>query len=224
MVYVQGGHFMMGSEMPNDKYGKDEYPAHGVNVSDFYIGKYEITQKQWEAVMNGANPSHYKGDNLPVENISFYDANLFLQNLRVLTGLDFDFPTEAEWEYAARGGCNSKNYLYSGSNNPDDVAWYQNNVPDKATKEVGLKSPNELGIYDMSGNVWEWCLDYYDSAYYKKIQDTINPRGAELSAQRNLRGGSVQLGSLYCRCANREGYDPSAHDSDYGVRIVLRIK
>lgn len=224
MVYVQGGHFMMGSEMPNDKYGKDEYPAHGVNVSDFYIGKYEITQKQWEAVMNGANPSHYKGDNLPVENISFYDANLFLQNLRVLTGLDFDFPTEAEWEYAARGGCNSKNYLYSGSNNPDDVAWYQNNVPDKATKEVGLKSPNELGIYDMSGNVWEWCLDYYDSAYYKKIQDTINPRGAELSAQRNLRGGSVQLGSLYCRCANREGYDPSAHDSDYGLRIVLRIK
>lgn len=224
MVYVQGGHFMMGSEISNDKYDKDEYPAHGVTVSDFYIGKYEITQKQWEAVMNGANPSHYKGDNLPVENITFYNAVEFLRSLNDLTGLEFDFPTEAEWEYAARGGLKSEKYTYSGSNNLDEVAWYNHNTPSKSTKEVGLKKPNELGIYDMSGNVWEWCRDYYDPTYYQTLNDTVNPQGAVLSAQRNLRGGSFQLESLDCRSTNREGYDPSAHDSDYGLRIVLRIK
>lgn len=224
MVYVEGGSFIMGSEKPNDKYGKDEYPAHRVTVSNYYIGKYEITQEQWMAVMNGENPSHYKGDNLPVENITFYNAVEFLRNLNDLTGLEFDFPTEAEWEYAARGGINSKNYIYSGSNNPDEVAWYQNTAPNNATKEVGQKKPNELGIYDMSGNVWEWCRDYYDSTYYRTLTDTVNPQGAYSSSQRNLRGGSVQLGSVDCRCTNREGYDPSAHDSDYGLRIVLRIK
>lgn len=224
MVYVEGGCFNMGSVEDNDKYGKDEYPAHRVAVSDFYIGKYEITQKQWMAVMNGSNPSHYKGDNLPVENISFYNAVEFLRDLNDLTGLEFDFPTEAEWEYAAKGGLKSRNFLYSGSDNPDEVAWYLNNSPTKATREVGLKKPNELGLYDMSGNVWEWCRDYYDPNYYSNMNDSVNPQGAVLSPQRNLRGGSVQLGSLYCRSANREGYDPSAHDSDYGLRIVLRIK
>lgn len=174
--------------------------------------------------MNGSNPSHYKGDNLPVENISFYNAVEFLRDLNDLTGLEFDFPTEAEWEYAAKGGLKSRNFLYSGSDNPDEVAWYLNNSPTKATREVGLKKPNELGLYDMSGNVWEWCRDYYDPNYYSNMNDSVNPQGAVLSPQRNLRGGSVQLGSLYCRSANREGYDPSAHDSDYGLRIVLRIK
>jgi formylglycine-generating enzyme required for sulfatase activity len=238
MVYVEGGYFIMGSDSvmetkvdglgaverynPGNRY--DEFPPHRVYVHNFYIGKFEITQTQWFAIMN-ENPSFYKnkGKNLPVENISFYDAVNFIRRLNELTGLDFDFPTEAEWEYAARGGRKSENYVYSGSNNLDEVAWYKNNAPNNVTKEVGSKKPNELGIYDMSGNVWEWCRDYYDPEYYKTILDTIDPRGAAISSYRTFRGGSVQLGDQECRCANREGYDPSARDSDYGLRIVLRV-
>ena len=223
MVYVEGGPFVMGSDSLGYGIGKDEIPAHKVSVGSYYIGKYEITQRQWEAIMNN-NPSHYKGDgNLPVENINFYDAVAFIRNLNDLTGLEFDLPTEAEWEYASKGGKNGGKYDYSGSNNPEDVAWYKNNSDGK-TRSVGLKQPNELGIYDMSGNVWEWCRDYYDSTYYRHITDTIDPQGATLSAHRNLRGGSVQLESVYCRNANREGYDPSARDSDYGFRIKLKVK
>lgn len=170
------------------------------------------------------NPSHYKdNDLLPVENVSFYDAIEFIRSLNDITGLEFDLPTEAEWEYAARGGKYGGKYVFSGSDNPEDVAWYKSNSNGR-TRIVGQKKANELGLFDMSGNVWEWCRDYYDSTYYKNISDTINPQGAVLSAQRNLRGGSVQLESIYCRNANREGYDPSAHDSDYGFRIKLKVK
>ncbi len=222
MVYVEGGWFRMGSDTLENGIGMDEIPAHNVFVNSFYIGKYEITQRQWDAITDN-NPSFSKCDAQPVENINFYDAVGFLRKLNEVTGLEFDFPTEAEWEYAARGGKRSKGYIYSGSNNPDEVSWNQGNSKGKV-KKVGLKRPNELGIFDMSGNVWEWCRDYYDSTYYKTIKDTINPHGAFLTPQRNLRGGSVQLESIYCRNANREGYDPSARDTDYGLRIVLRIK
>lgn len=223
MVFVEGGTFVMGTDSVGAGIDRDEKPAHEVRVGDYYLGKYEITQKQWKAIMNN-NPSHYSDDeNLPVENISFYDAVAFIRTLNDLTGLEFDLPTEAEWEYAAQGGKYNGGFTYSGSNNPENVAWYKNNSSGR-TKVVGKKLPNALGIFDMSGNVWEWCRDYYDSTYYQYITDTIEPQGAVLSAQRNLRGGSVQLESVYCRNTNREGYDPSAHDSDYGFRIKLKVK
>lgn len=222
MVFVEGGSFLMGSDSLYYGVGKDEMPAHFVKVGNYYIGKYEITQKQWKVIMNG-NPSHYQGDdNLPVENINFYDAVAFIHNLNDLTGLEFDFPTEAEWEYAAKGGKHRDSYVFSGSNNAEDVAWYKNNSGGRP-KRVGQKKANSLGIYDMSGNVWEWCRDYYDSTYYQHIVDTIDPQGSVLSAYRNLRGGSVQLESVYCRNSNREGYDPSARDSDYGLRIKIKV-
>lgn len=223
MAFVEGGAFVMGTDSIGKGIGKDEMPAHKVKVGDFYIGKYEITQKQWKTIMN-SNPSHYNNDdNLPVENVNFYDAVAFIRTLNDLTGLEFDLPTEAEWEYAAQGGKYRGGFIYSGSNNPENVAWYKSNSSGK-TQKVGQKLPNALGIFDMSGNVWEWCRDYYDSTYYKNITDTIDPQGVVLSAQRNLRGGSVQLESTYCRISNREGYDPSARDSDYGFRIKLKVK
>ena len=235
-VYVNGGSFLMGADATDTlnrsikvspyvsrtlDIRSDEFLVHKVYVGDYYIGKYEVTQKQWKAVMKN-NPSLKKGDDLPVENITFYNAVEFLRKLNELTGLEFDLPTEAEWEYAARGGNQSQNYLFSGSDKPEEVAWFLTNAHGENQK-VGLKKCNELGIYDMSGNVWEWCRDNYDPEYYANITDTVNPQGAYLSNFRTLRGGSSQLNVQECRCTNREGYDPSAHDSDYGFRIVLRI-
>ena len=162
MVKVDGGTFTMGAtpEQGSDAYG-DQKPAHQVKLSDYYIGETEVTQELWQAVM-GSNPSNFKGSNLPVEEVSWND------------GQKFRLPTEAEWEYAARGGAKSRGYKYSGSNNIGDVAWYIDNSGFK-THSVKTKSPNELGLYDMSGNVWEWCQDWYDS-YGSSAQ--TNPTGA----------------------------------------------
>ena len=159
MVFVKGGTFMMGAtpEQGSDA-GDGEKPVHSVTVSDFYIGKYEVTQAQWKAVM-GKNPSHYKGENRPVERVSWYDIQKFIEKLNAKTGKRYRLPTEAEWEYAARGGNQSKGYKYSGSNDIGSVAWYTNNSGDR-THPVGQKQPNELGLYDMTGNVWEWCSDW----------------------------------------------------------------
>ena len=157
MVEVRGGTFTMGatSEQEVDAFG-DEKPAHEVTLSDYYIGKTEVTQALWKAVM-GNNPSYFEGENLPVECISWHDCKTFISKLNALTGKNFRMPTEAEWEYAARGGSKSRGYKYSGSNTLDDVAWYSGNS-DSETHEVGTKSPNELGLYDMSGNVSELSL------------------------------------------------------------------
>ena len=217
MMYVKGGTFIMGatSEQGSDA-DSDEKPTHRVTLSNFYIGKYEVTQALWEAVM-GSNPSNWKGANLPVETVSWDDCQTFIRKLNALTGKNFRLPTEAEWEFAARGGNNSRGYKYAGSNNIGDVAWYDDNSGSK-THVVGTKSPNELGIYDMSGNVWEWCQDWYGS--YSSASQT-NPTGASSGSYRVLRGGSWVNYAGCCRSSDRHNYAPGGRFSYCGLRLVL---
>ena len=212
MIAVQGGAFTMGctSEQGNDCW-KDEKPVHRVTVSDFYIGKYEVTQAQWKAVM-GNNPSHFEGDNLPVENVSWNDVQEFITTLNAQTGKQYRLPTEAEWEYAARGGNQSQRYKYSGSNIVADVAWYSESQP----HEVGTKMPNELGIYDMSGNVWEWCNCWFGS--YKRSAKT-NPHGTSSTA-RVARGGSWLDNAWYARVTYRYIGAPDYRCGSIGFRLV----
>jgi len=195
----------------------DEKPVHSVTVSDFYIGKYEVTQKQWVEIM-GSNPSYFKGDNRPVENVSWNDVQEFIRKLNEKTGGNFRLPTEAEWEYAARGGNKSRGYKYSGSNNVGEVAWYWNNSG-KKTHPVGTKKPNELGIYDMSGNVWEWCADWYDKNYYQNSPRN-NPKGPASGSSRVLRGGSWVHDENYLRCSDRYYFTPNFRSYIIGFRLV----
>ncbi len=217
MVFVEGGTFTMGatSEQGSDAYSSEK-PTHSVTLSDYYIGETEVTQGLWKAVM-GSNPSYFKGDNLPVEQVSYEDVKTFITKLNQKTGKTFRLPTEAEWEYAARGGKKSKGYKYSGSNNIGDVAWYDKNSNDK-THPVKTKQPNELGIYDMSGNVWEWCSDWYGS-YSRNAQ--TNPQGPSSGSYRVLRGGSWPDYAEYCRVADRDGNDPSDGSDNLGFRLAL---
>jgi formylglycine-generating enzyme required for sulfatase activity len=212
-VLVEGGTFWMGST-DNGAYA-DEAPIHSVTLSSFYIGKYEVTQAEWKAIM-GSNPSHFKGDNLPVESVSWNDVQEFITRLSSATGKHYRLPTEAEWEFAARGGNQSRDYTYAGSNNIDGVAWYSGNSSNK-THAVGTKSSNELGIYDMSGNVWEWCSDWYGS--YSAAQQT-NPTGPA-GTNRVLRGGSLADDAQICRSAYRFSYSPSYGLSFLGFRLVF---
>jgi len=218
MIAVQGGTFTMGctAEQGDDCYD-NEKPAHRVTVSDFYIGKCEITQAQWRAVM-GSNPSYFKGDNLPVESVSWNDVQEFIRKLNSVTGKNYRLPTEAEWEFAARGGNNSRGYKFSGNNNVDIVGFHTGNSA-TTTHAVGTKSPNELGIYDMSGNVWEWCNDWYGSYTYNSNAQT-NPQGSYSGSERVLRGGSCHREEITSRVSFRSS-DPS--DSYYdclGFRLA----
>ena len=217
MVKVEGSTFTMGAtpEQGNDAY-EYERPAHQVTLSDYYIGRYEVTQKEWQAVM-GDNPSKFYGDNLPVDYVSWNDCQDFINKLNQLTGLKFRLPTEAEWEFAARGGKQSKGYKYSGSDNIGVVAWYTGNSGGK-THQVGTKEPNELGIYDMSGNVWEWCGDWYGS--YSSSAQT-NPTGPSSGSGRVLRGGSWFYYARNCRVSYRGSINPSYRDYFIGFRVVL---
>ena len=217
MIAVKGGTFTMGctSEQGGDC-DSDEKPTHSVTLSDYYIGKFEVTQKLWKAVMR-TNPSYFKGDNLPVEDVSWNDALEFIRKLNQKTGQNFRLPTEAEWEYAARGGNKSRGYKYSGSNNIGDVAWCAEYSGSK-THPVGTKSPNELGIYDMSGNVWEWCQDWYES--YSSGSQT-NPTGPSTGSHRVLRGGSWNGTAWICRVSDRDGNNPGDRDFNFGFRLVL---
>ncbi len=216
MVYVSGGTFMMGttSEQGSNAF-YDEKPAHSVTLSSFYLCKYEVTQALWRAVM-GNNPSYAKGNNLPVENVSWNDCQTFISRLNNLTGKNFRLPTEAEWEYAARGGNCSRGYKYSGSNVLSDVAWCGDNSGHKV-HPVGLKSPNELGLYDMSGNVWEWCSDWYGS--YSSSAQT-NPTGSSSGSGRVFRGGSWDS-TAWCRSSCRVNFAPDFRYDSWGLRLAL---
>ena len=215
MIRVDGGTFTMGatSEMTNPLDG--EKPTHQVTLSSYYIGETEVTQSLWQAVM-GSNPSYFKGNNLPVECVSWDACQNFIKKLNEMTGRTFRLPTEAEWEFAARGGNKSKHTRYSGSKDIDDVAWYDGNSGNK-THPVKTKKANELGIYDMSGNVWEWCQDYYGS--YSSTSQT-NPTGPDSGSDRVNRGGGWYYYAGDCRSSYR-GYSTPGGGSYLGLRLVL---
>ena len=217
MVRVEGGTFTMGAtaEQENEA-DDDEKPAHEVTLDSYYIGKTEVTQALWEAVM-GNNPSYNKGLYRPVDNVSWEDCQKFIAKLNEMTGKPFRLPTEAEWEYAARGGNKSQGYKYAGSNNFDEVAWYDGNSGNE-THDVGRKRPNELGLYDMSGNLWEWCSDWYGG--YSSASQT-NPTGPSSGTCRVLRGGSWNDDVRCCRVSRRINYHPGRRINFSGLRLVF---
>ena len=217
MVKVEAGSFNMGATPEMKSPYEVEKPVHRVTLTNnYYIGKYEVTQALWQAVM-GSNPSHFKGDALPVEQVSWKDCQKFITKLNRLTGKNFRLPTEAEWEYAARGGNKSRGYRYSGSNTIDDVAWYENDALSQ-THPVGTKQPNELEIYDMTGNVMEWCQDWYGS-YSSSPQ--VNPTGAASGSYRVVRGGGWSDSARGCRTSDRNLTSPGGRFSNLGLRLVL---
>lgn len=224
MKHVEAGTFQMGSTTGLS----DDSPVHSVTITkDYYIGETEVTQALWEAV-TGSTPTsgglvwsstYGLGDNYPAYYISYKDVQKFIKKLYKMTGENFRMPTEAEWEFAARGGNKSKGYKYSGSNTLGDVAWYQNNSS-RMTNLVKTKAANELGIYDMSGNVWEWCSDWYGSSYYSSSRQN-NPAGPTTGASRVSRGGGWYSTAAYCRCANRNSNTPSNRGYCLGFRLAL---
>lgn len=225
MIYVQGGTFRMGSD-----HFEWSLPIHDVTVDSFYIAETQVTQRLWKAV-TGNNPSDQNygygiGDNLPVNNVSWNDVkNVFLPELNRLTGLKFRLPTESEWEFAARGGNQSKGCTYSGSNRSADVGWSERNARQPETgglygvHQVAQKRPNELGIYDMSGNVWEWCEDFFAPSY--PPQHVINPTGPAEGTSRVWRGGSYHNNAVNLRVGHRCGNPPDYRAAFVGVRLAV---
>ncbi|MBR6282705.1 MAG: SUMF1/EgtB/PvdO family nonheme iron enzyme [Muribaculaceae bacterium] len=218
MVRVAGGTFTMGAtaEQGDTDPWPDESPAHKVTLSSFSIGQTEVTQALWQAVM-GSNPSATIGDDNPVESVSWDDCQEFITRLNALTGQHFRLPTEAEWEYAARGGSKSQGTKYAGGDNIDLVAWYASNSGNKS-HAVATKTANELGLYDMSGNVSEWCSDYANS-YTSEAQ--TNPTGPETGTNRQWRGGNWRTSARYCRVSNRSGSQPSTTNDYIGLRLAM---
>lgn len=225
MKAIEGGEFMMGCVgCSEDESDRDERNVHAVTLDDYYMGETEVTQALWYAVM-GKNPSHFKGEQLPVESISWNDCQDFIRQLNQLTGKNFRLPTEAEWEYAARGGNKSRNYSFSGSNAASSVAIYDvdsfnkgRRDPDYGSHRVKSKKSNEIGLFDMSGNVWEWCSDWYDNY---PTYSQINPTGASRGMSKVIRGGSWMYDKWYSRVSYRYKYLPFVKKSDCGLRIAL---
>ena len=217
MVFVEGGTFTMGatSEQETDMWN-DEKPAHQVTLSSYSIGRYEVTQEEWRTVM-GNNPSEFKGDKRPVEMVSWDDCQKFIRKLNTMTSMHFRLPTEAEWEFAARGGNNSRGYKYAGGNDLGTVAWYDGNSGSK-THSVGQKQPNELGLYDMSGNVWEWCNDWYGQ--YTPSMKT-NPCGASTGLKHVRRGGGWGNVARNCRVSRRYPSNSTSMRNNRGFRLAL---
>ena len=221
MITVEGGNFTMGdTEMEGDV---SEQPIHQVTLKTFKIAKTETTVAQWKAFCNATGrsmpetPSWGWIDSHPIVNVNHSDAMAYCDWLAEKMDADYRLPTEAEWEYAARGGKLSKGTKYSGGRSLDNAGWYEANSNSK-THTVATKNPNELGIYDMSGNVWEWCKDWYGD--YSASAQT-NPKGATSGSGRVLRGGSWYFSAAPCRVAFRYYYDPSDRYDDYGFRVVL---
>ncbi len=221
-VWVEGGTFMMGS----DNGAIDEKPVHQVTLDGFYMGKTPVTQKQWQRIME-SNPSYFKGEDLPVESISWYDAHKYIERLNQLTGRLFRLPTEAEWEYAAGGGENERT-IFAGTNSEDrliDYAWYKTNSGGTFWKSgrsqpVATRLPNRLKLYDMIGNVWEWCSDWYGDYSYSA---QTNPKGSLTGSNRVIRGGSWISNVNYCRYTRRPYIHPGHYDDNLGLRMVLTI-
>lgn len=223
MIFVKGGTFQMGATAEQgDDADHDEKPVLTVKLNDFYIGETEVTQGLWKAIMKKNPSSSSIGNNYPVESVSWDECQTFIEKLNEKTGKNFRLPTEAEWEYAARGGKKSKGYKYSGNDDIKKVAWYDRNS-DFSTYLVGKNLPNELGIYDMSGNVYEWCFDGYDEELYSKIvsnEPLDNPFNKE-GEFRVLRGGSWYFEERRCRVSDRCGDDRNVRYDFLGLRLVL---
>ena len=212
---------MGATEEQGDDADDDERPAHKVTLTDYYIGQSEVTQALWTAVM-GSNPSNFTGDSLPVEQVSWEECQEFIKILNTLLskelgGKRFALPTESQWEFAARGGNKSKGYKYVGSKKIDDVAWYSDNSGGM-THPVAKKQPNELGLYDMSGNVFEWCQDWYGN-YSSNAQ--TNPQGPASGTYRVIRGCSWYNLAWYCRVSDRGNSAPGNRYGYLGFRLCL---
>ena len=247
MVYVEGGTFMMGATPEQGDDAEDaEKPVHSVTLDSYYIGKYEVTQAQWKAVMGttleqqkdkGIEYSDYEpevwpflgvGDTYPMYSVSWEEAQTFCVELSEMTGRKYRLPTEAEWEYAARGGQNAKGTKYAGNDSLSEVAWYDENsciseYSDWGTHPVGGKCPNSLVLYDMSGNVWEWCSDWYGSDYYSE-SPVVNPQGPSFGTNRMARGGCWEAGEDDCRVSSRTPIFPNFCNYRVGFRIVCETK
>lgn len=219
MVYVTGGTFMMGiHDTSGVEWYADQIPLHKVTLKGFYISKYLVTQQLWTSVMD-SNHSYQKNCNqCPVEYVSYFDVTKFINIINKLTGLKYRLPTEAEFEYAARGGIRSKDYNYSGSNKEKEVAWFVDNSL-YTTHPIAIKQSNELGLYDMSGNVSEWCSDWYDESYYKNSSD-FDPEGPANGFKKVVRGGSFLNLDDGCRVACRGSMPPWLKDRYTGFRLV----
>lgn len=238
MVYVKGGEFLMGATAEQESEAEeDEYPVRNISLSSYHIGKYEVTQAQWQAVMGTSLAAQRdsiepewdfvgEGDNYPMYYVSWEDASKFCQKLSEKTGKKYVLPTEAMWEYAARGGAHRTGTKYAGSDLVDEVAWYYNNScdtldvtdPNYGTHPVGRKKANALGLCDMSGNVWEWCSDLF--GLYDE-NDTHNPQGSGWGASRALRGGAWDFEAVDCRVSNRINEDPAYADFFIGFRVAM---
>ncbi len=219
LILVEGGTFRMGS----DKY-PSEQPIHEVRVSDFYIGKFQVIQALWKAVMEEEHPTRFKGDHRPVETVSWDEVHIFIGKLNQITQQHFRLPAEAEWEYAARGGRYSQGYEYVGSDKLKQVGWYEANSG-RGTHDVGLLLANELGIHDMSGNVWEWCEDdYYDNYTSAPDDSTAWIDTPERGVSRVVRGGSCFDNAARCRPSNRSGITPVHRYRSIGFRLVLPLQ
>lgn len=216
MIFVRGGNFTMGATQEQKPAAyKEEYPSRKLFVSDFYIGKYEVTQEEWLKIM-GYNPSENKGVNLPVDNVSWIEVHEFINRLNKITGEEYYLPTETEWEYAARGGVNHSNYRYIGGDNLDEIAWYSGNSND-TSHPVGSKKPNSLGIYDMAGNIWEWCEDWENGYGIADSSDSFNCDNIKVR-----RGGSYSYFEWGCRAAFRGSANKGYKFKNTGFRLCKR--
>ncbi len=229
LVLVEGGTFLMGAQNTDeqgDNYDAEaqtsESPVHEVTLSSYYIGKHEITQREWRTIMGydlNWSETYGEGDSVPAYNVTWVEALQFMEKLNALTRLSFQLPSEAEWEFAARGGTHTQHYRYSGSNQVEEVAWHKDNTGN-ILHPVGQKLPNELGLYDMSGSLWEWCLDTYgeypDSPQTNPVFQNGNPYA--------MRGGAWTYLPSYCRVSCRDPYDENTISIANGLRVVLKIQ